>query len=140
MHEVYSTPAKHPLLPLLLNEIKWCNDLPNKSNKLYIGLWVTTVIIFQSVTPSRDVRAQFYSRMGLVAAASQPSQVPRENQIPIPSCESSADDDMSAKDRATLTKEKDSETTDNPVIVCEGELWVVWEEYQEKKHNEFIFI
>ena len=76
---------------------------------------------FQAVTPSRDVRAQFYSRMGLMAAtAAQPPQSATENQVVIPSCSSSAEDDGGSKGRATLTKGKDSENVDKPVIGYEG--------------------
>lgn len=66
----------------------------------------------QVVTPSRDVRAQFYSRMGLVAATvPQPSQTATEEQVVIPSCSSSAEDEDVSRQRAKLAKDKDLETT-----------------------------
>ena len=66
----------------------------------------------QVVTPSRDVRAQFYSRMGLVAATvPQPSQTTTEEQVVIPSCSSSAEDEEVSRQRAKLAKDKDLETT-----------------------------
>ena len=66
----------------------------------------------QVVTPSRDVRAQFYSRMGLVAATvPQPSQSATEEQVVIPSCSSSAEDEEVSRQRAKLAKDKDLETT-----------------------------
>ena len=66
----------------------------------------------QVVTPSRDVRAQFYSRMGLVAATvPQPSQTATEEQVVIPSCSSSAEDEEVSRQRAKLAKDKDLETT-----------------------------
>lgn len=65
------------------------------------------------------MRAQFYSRMGLMAtAAAQPSQSSTEEQVTLPSCSSSAEDDEVSKEK--LTKDKASETIDRPVIGYEG--------------------
>ena len=66
--------------------------------------------IFQAVTPSRDVRAQFYSRMGLVATTTvQSSQSIKEEPAPHPSG-SSAEDEESSKERAKLGSDKESST------------------------------
>ena len=86
------------------------------------------LLVFQVVTPSRDVRAQFYSRMGLIATTvAQPSQSATEEQVTFPLCSSSAEDDEVSKERAKLAKEKDLEgskrgyeTTERPVNDYEG--------------------
>ena len=79
--------------------------------------------VFQSVTPSRDVRAQFYSRMGLIAtAAAQPSQIAVENQAPVPSCSSSAEDEAGSKHREKIANDKEPEIINSPVIVYDGKL------------------
>lgn len=58
--------------------------------------------------PSRDVRAQFYSRMGLVATtAAQPSQSIKEEPVPRPSCSSSAEDEENSKERAKHGSDKE---------------------------------
>ncbi|XP_068741533.1 spatacsin-like isoform X2 [Montipora capricornis] len=76
-----------------------------------------------SVTPSRDVRAKFYSRMGVIAtAASQASQVTVEKAVPVPSCSSSAEDEEGSKDRENAAKERDPETVDNPAVSCKETL------------------
>lgn len=65
---------------------------------------------FQAVTPSRDVRAQFYSRMGLLATTTaQSSQSIKEEPAPHPSG-SSAEDEESSKERAKLGSDKESST------------------------------
>lgn len=84
--------------------------------------------VFQAVTPSRDVRAQFYSRMGLVAtAAAQPSQSIKEEPVAHPSCSSSAEDEESSKERAKHGSDKESsstkteqETDDRLTVDCPG--------------------
>ena len=81
------------------------------------------VTVFQSVTPSRDVRAQFYSRMGLIATtAAQASQIAVGNQAPVPSCSSSAEDEAGSKHRGKITNDKESEIINSPVIGYEGRL------------------
>ena len=86
--------------------------------------------IFQAVTPSRDVRAQFYSRMGLVATTTaQSSQSIKEEPAPHPSCSSSAEDEQHSKegakhvsDREPSSNKTEHETDNKPMITvdCPG--------------------
>ncbi|XP_020621148.1 spatacsin-like isoform X1 [Orbicella faveolata] len=81
----------------------------------------------QAVTPSRDVRAQFYSRMGLVATTTaQSSQSIKEEPAPHPSCSSSAEDEQSSKERANHGSDRESnsnktehETDNRPTITVD---------------------
>ena len=84
--------------------------------------------MFQAVTPARDVRAQFYSRMGLVATTvAQPSQSIKEEPVAHPSFSSSAEDEESSKERAKHGGDKESsstkteqETDDRLTVDCPG--------------------
>ncbi|XP_015777504.1 PREDICTED: spatacsin-like [Acropora digitifera] len=74
-----------------------------------------------SVTPSRDLRAKFYSRMGVIAStAPQASPVTVEKPMPVPSCSSSAEDEEGSKNKETASQEGEPDTVDNPTISCDG--------------------
>lgn len=83
--------------------------------------------IFQAVAPPRDVRAQYYSRMGLVATTTaQSSQSIKEEPAANPSCSSSAEDEKSSKERAGHVSDMESssnktehETDNKPTITVE---------------------
>lgn len=80
------------------------------------------------MTPSRDVRAQFYSRMGLRATTvAQPSQIIKEDQVTRPSCSSSAEDEENTKDRTKHDNDKEPDSTkigqeadDRLAVECTG--------------------
>ena len=73
------------------------------------------------MTPSRDLRAKFYSRMGVIAAtAAQASQVTVEKPVPVQSCSSSAEDEEGSKNKENASQEREPETVDNPSISCDG--------------------
>ena len=66
------------------------------------------------MAPSRDVRSQFYSRMGLRAATvAQPTRTVKEEQVAHPSCSSSADDEDTTK---ISTKQGDEKELENSKI------------------------
>ena len=66
------------------------------------------MLVVQAVTPARDVRAQFYSRMGLVATTvTQPPQNIKEEPVAHPSLSSSAEDEENSKERAKHGSDKE---------------------------------
>ena len=62
------------------------------------------------MAPSRDVRAQFYSRMGLRATTvAQPPETVKEEHLVHPSCSSSADDEETTRISRKQGDEKELE-------------------------------
>lgn len=64
------------------------------------------------MAPSRDVRAQFYSRMGLRATTAAQPETVKEEQVVHPSCSSSAEDEESSR----ISRKGDEKKLENKKI------------------------